>query len=319
MNKERWGILATAISAAGFGTLGIFAKFAYAGGANAVTVLAIRFLTAAVLFWLWLWYRGINPRVPGREMAFLLILGGIGYGSFSALYFLSVRLIPVSMVAMLLYAYPAIVFVLSVVLGDERASTRQLQALVLSFVGLVLVLGPSFQGLNLLGVGAILTAALIYSVYIVVNGRLLQGIPSMVAAAYISTAAALVFSLTGLFTQGLSFGFTWIGWFASLSVAIFSTFIAISTFFLGISLIGPSRASIVSTLEPVVTVGLSALLFAERLSGQQLIGGVIILGSILWLQSGKAVRKGHIENDLNSSESIPKFTSRPEHTKKIFG
>ncbi|KKM12514.1 hypothetical protein SY88_02995 [Clostridiales bacterium PH28_bin88] len=306
MNKERWGILATAVSAAGFGTLGIFAKFAYDDGANAVTVLAIRFLTAAVLFWLLLWYKGINPRVSKRAMVFLLILGGIGYGSFSALYFLSVRLIPVSMVAMLLYAYPAIVFVLSVVLGDERASTRQLQALVLSFIGLVLVLGPSFQGLNLLGVGAILTAALIYSVYIVVNGRLLKGIPSMVAAAYISTSAALVFWGAGLFTQSISFGFTWVAWLASLLVAFFSTFVAISTFFFGISLIGPSRASIVSILEPVVTVGLSGLLFAEKLSGPQLIGGVFILGSIMWLQSGKGVGKGHIENDLNSSESMPK-------------
>lgn len=80
------GHMATAISAAGFGTLGIFAKFAYADGGNTVTVLAIRFLVAAVLFWLWLWLKGIDPRVSRRELIFLLGLGGIGYGSFSAVY-----------------------------------------------------------------------------------------------------------------------------------------------------------------------------------------------------------------------------------------
>jgi drug/metabolite transporter (DMT)-like permease len=47
--------------------------------------------------------------------------------------------------------------------------------------------------------------------------------------------------------------------------------------------VGPTVASILSTVEPVVTVGLAFLAFGEVLSPGQLLGGALVLGSVLLL------------------------------------
>ena len=75
------------------------------------------------------------------------------------------------------------------------------------------------------------------------------------------------------------------GWWAVGGTAVFATVLAVLTFFAGIERLGPSRASIISTLEPVGTAALSALLFGDRLGGGQLLGGLFVLGGIIWLQA----------------------------------
>jgi drug/metabolite transporter (DMT)-like permease len=50
--------------------------------------------------------------------------------------------------------------------------------------------------------------------------------------------------------------------------------------------VGPSRASIVSTVEPLVTVGLAFVVFGERLRPAQLLGGALVLASVVLLRRG---------------------------------
>ena len=61
------------------------------------------------------------------------------------------------------------------------------------------------------------------------------------------------------------------------AIALVSTVIAIVAFFAGLKRVGPATASIVSTLEPVVTVTLAWLLFAESLSAIQGAGGALVI------------------------------------------
>jgi drug/metabolite transporter (DMT)-like permease len=55
-------------------------------------------------------------------------------------------------------------------------------------------------------------------------------------------------------------------------------------FFAGLSRIGPSRAAIVSTLEPAVTVALAAVILQENITLEQLAGGALILAAVIVLQ-----------------------------------
>ena len=64
------------------------------------------------------------------------------------------------------------------------------------------------------------------------------------------------------------------GWLACLGAV--STVGAIALFFAGLRRVGPSTASILSTLEPVVTVALAFVVFGESL-GLQLLGGAFVL------------------------------------------
>jgi drug/metabolite transporter (DMT)-like permease len=60
---------------------------------------------------------------------------------------------------------------------------------------------------------------------------------------------------------------------------------AVSLFFAGLKRVGPTTASILSTVEPVVTVILAFLVFGELLGPLQLLGGAFVIAAVLVLGS----------------------------------
>ena len=79
-----------------------------------------------------------------------------------------------------------------------------------------------------------------------------------------------------------------LGWLAC--IAVVSTVAAISLFFAGLRRVGPTTASILSTVEPLVTVLLAFLVFGETLTGVQLLGGALVLGAVLALRAVKTTQ-----------------------------
>ena len=71
------------------------------------------------------------------------------------------------------------------------------------------------------------------------------------------------------------------GWLACLAVV--STVAAIGLFFAGLRRVGPTTASILATVEPLVTVLLAFLVFGETLGPAQLAGGALVLAAVLVL------------------------------------
>jgi drug/metabolite transporter (DMT)-like permease len=75
------------------------------------------------------------------------------------------------------------------------------------------------------------------------------------------------------------------GWAAVIAIGLACTVLPILAFFAGLKRVGPSRASILSTLEPVVTVALAWMALDEALSFAQLAGGALVLASAARLSS----------------------------------
>lgn len=292
MNAQTVGVLMIIFSACGFATLAIFIKIAYAAGANTVTVLAYRFAIASLLFWAIIRLCGLDFRVTGKQAVQLCLLGGIGYGLMSTLFALTVLYLPASLAGIILYTYPALVSILSYLVGDEVLSWRKVGALIICFTGLVLVLGVSLTGLNITGAAFGLGSALVYSCYIVAGNRLLKGIDPLVSTVYVCTAAAVVFMIGGTLSGTLMWKLSLQGWLAIFGIAVFATCIGILGFFAGMYRIGATNASIISTFEPVITVLLSALLLGERITVMQGLGGLLILAGVLVLQLTGGSRAG---------------------------
>jgi drug/metabolite transporter (DMT)-like permease len=98
----------------------------------------------------------------------------------------------------------------------------------------------------------------------------------------VCTGAAVTLTLAGLVGGGLSpGGVTATGWAWLACLAVVSTVGAISLFFAGLRRVGPSAASILSTIEPVVTVALAFVVFGESLGTAQLVGGVLVLSAVV--------------------------------------
>ena len=284
------GALLCLASAAAFGAMAIFGKLAFEAGASAGTLLATRFVLAATVLWAVLLVRGGASSLRAlarRDVALALGLGACGYAVQAGCYFLALERIDASLLALLLYTFPAIVTVAAVLLGRERLERRRVTALLLVSAGLTLVLAGAGTGaLEGLGVALALSAAVVYSTYILVSDGISRRVPALTLATLVCTgaAASLVAGtlVLGQLRPGAVSAAGW-GWLASL--AIVSTVGAIAMFFAGLKLVGPSAASILSTIEPVVTVTLAAIVFGERMSPVQLAGGALVLTAVLVLRA----------------------------------
>jgi len=280
-NRGAWFIVA---SATGFATLGILIKCAFAGGANISTILAGRFLIASLFLLLYLKLRRTSLVISPRSTVQLVLMGAVGYGGMSMLYANAIHYLPASLTGMLLYTYPALVTLLAVLVGDERFSFQKGAALLLCTGGLVLLLGASFDGAQLEGVLSVLGAAVIYSCYIVIGNRILKDLDPLVTSLYVCTSAGLAFLCYGVATGELILSIAPSGWLAILGIAILPTLFGVIGFFAGLRLIGATNASIISTLEPLITVLLSAVLIGERISALQGLGGAVLLTGAVVLQ-----------------------------------
>jgi drug/metabolite transporter (DMT)-like permease len=270
--------------------MGVLGKLAYGDGATVGTLLAVRFLLAALLFWALVLATGGAGEIRalrGRDVAVALGLGACGYATQAGGYFAALERIDASLVALLIYTFPAIVAVAAVVLGRERFDGRRLTGLGLASGGLVLVLASAGAGaLEPVGTALALGAAVVYSAYILVSEGVAGRMRPSVLSALVSSGAALSLTvgsaLLGQLRPGEVTGAGW-GWLACLAVV--STVAAVNLFFAGLRRVGPMRASILSTVEPVVTVLLAYLVFGEALGGVQLLGGALVLGAVLALNA----------------------------------
>ena len=277
-------MLLIALSASAFGAMAIFARFAYAAGADVYGLLAVRFLLAAIAMGFVMRARGISLP-PWRRVLALAAMGGIGYVSQSYCFFTALNYAQASLVALLLYLYPLFVTILAAVFLKEHLTTSTVIALVLCSVGAGLTVGGG-EGSSL-GIALGVAAAVIYSIYIVVGARVTAGVNAIATTTVICTAAALVYVTLGLLRAGAGvppqFPVSAGGWLALVAIALVSTVLAILTFFAGLQRLGASKASMLSTLEPVVTVVLAALLLGEHIGPTQAVGGGLILAGVLWL------------------------------------
>ena len=80
-------------------------------------------------------------------------------------------------------------------------------------------------------------------------------------------------------------------WGGIVGIGVVATFVAIQTFYAGAHRIGAARASLVSTVEPIWTIVLAGILFGERLTPIQLVGGALILIGVVLSQTGSMSRR----------------------------
>ena len=273
------GPLLCLLSAAGFGAMAIFGKLAYDAGAEIGDLLLLRFTFAAAALLAIAGATGALRGIPRRGIVAGLAMGAIGYATQSGLYFAALERMDASLLALILYAYPALVLIGAVALGRERASARRVAALLIALAGTALVLvGAASGSLDPLGTAMGFGAALAYTVYILTGDRIGAAVPPLGLAALVCAGAACTFALASALRGGPELAFAAEGWGWIGAIALVSTVGAIVLFFAGLERVGPSAASILSTLEPVVTVALAAAAFGESLGAVQLVGGALVLG-----------------------------------------
>lgn len=273
---DRTGVALTGLSAALFGSLAIYGKFASRMGIPLTELLAVRFGGAAVILWGLAVVRG-ERLWWGRRTAGLAVMGLLYFGQ-AATYFGSLRTVPAAVTSILLYVYPGIVMLYAVVFLGEPAGRTRLLALALAVSGVFAVVDPlgARGSIDAAGVLLGLATASIYATYILAGRTLLQDVPAVVATAGIATMAGVAFTVVAA-AAGQLRPLTGSGYALAGSMAVVATAFPATLFLAGLARVGATRAAIISTLEPAVTVVLAGILLGENLGPVRLIGGLVIL------------------------------------------
>jgi drug/metabolite transporter (DMT)-like permease len=272
------GLLCIVLSASGFGAMPIFARFAYADGVDLPTLLFLRFVLAGLLMTGVMFLRRLSwPR--GRNLWVLVAMGGLGYAGQAFCYFAALRYATASLTALLLYLYPALVMLISVALGRRRLTPVRLWAILATLLGSGLAVGGSLGG-SLAGIVLGVSAALVYSIYILVGERVTESEGAIPSGTVVMLAGAAVYALAVLATGGPTWPASLAGWVAVGNIALFSTVLAVIGFLAAMQRLGAADASTFSTLEPVITVLLAAMFLGEDIGSWQALGGVIVLTAV---------------------------------------
>ncbi len=129
--------------------------------------------------------------------------------------------------------------------------------------------------------------AIFFSIYIVGNKIILDGVEPIVSLAYMAAFSVVFFTLKSLWEGTLSFQYSSVDVVPAVLLAIIPTLIGIIALFKALEILGASKSAIISSFEPVVTLLLAYVLTGDRITLVQLVGGAFILSSVFIVQMGR--------------------------------
>lgn len=290
-NRTLSGIGVTVLAGVMFGVQGILGKFAFDEGANVPTLLTFRFIMATLVIWIILGFliakrKPVDLRQPLPRLVGFGFLGMLWITN-SLFYFLALELLPASTNSLLVFVYPALVVLWSILFFKEKLTLIKATALALALGGCFLTVDPLAAlavsaSFSFMGALLSLTSALSNSWYVILAGRIGPEVSGIVKAAYSLPITTSCFTLYLLATDSFSTGMSAWGWIICIIIGILTGF-SIYLFLIGINFIGASRTAIISTSEPATTIFLGAIILAEPLTPVKLAGSLCILGAILIL------------------------------------
>lgn len=295
------------LAAACFATLGPITRFAAEAGVEPLPLITWRAAIGAAFLALFVGFRAATggagrlrwSGVPGRARWFML--GGVVAGALVNFgVFLAFVRISIALTLLIFYLYPTLVAVASAARFGEPFDRFRSTALVASLVGLILVFAGAgdLGALDLLGVGLAFLAALAQMFYVLAARHGFAAIPSGQAASITLGGGALLYLVLAAAVGTLPAIGAPLADTSRLVIVGFAGTVGAGVptlaFLVGIRRLGPPRAAILATLEPVIAVILAAALLAEVPTGLQLLGGgLVIVGAALSQLSAPLVAVEH--------------------------
>ena len=257
--------------------VGVCTGLAQGAGADPLTVVTLRTLGTVALFLVWFRIAGVPLVLPPRERAIAIALG-IPLCINNYLLNLAIAEIPVPLVVLLFYLWPAITTAVSWITGRERFGWMRLAGLVVAFLGVALTLNADFTAAQMKGVWLALGGAVAWSVTFLLTTRFSQGRDTRPITFHMTAAAAAVFAVASFF-HGIRLPESAPGWAGILGVPFFYAFAMIGLF-TATQRLGPMRVGFYMNFEPIAAVILAALILGQRLEPVQLAGGALVVAAL---------------------------------------
>lgn len=271
-----------------FGTLGVVRR--YVPLSSAMLALC-RGALGSVFLLIFVLVRGGKLKLPERKATLWLVLTGAIMGLNWMLLFEAYSYTTVAAATMCYYMQPTIVILLSPLVFRERLSGRKLACAAAAIIGMLFVSGVLSGGIgqvrDIRGIAFGLGAAALYAAVIILNKKVV--VEDIYAKTVIQLAgAALVMIPYVLLTEGvpeLTLTATDIG--MVLLVGIVHTGITYALYFGSMQRLKAQTVAVMSYIDPVFALLLSAAVLHESLTPLGIVGAVLIIGSAIISETAK--------------------------------
>lgn len=294
MNRQIKGSLFVFLGACSFGILSTIVKISYDRGFTLGEITGSQALFGVFLLWILYFFQRIffqNRKKSGSDVLekkatawWQVALAGIFSGAVSILYYQCVKLLPASVAIILLMQYIWMTVLLEMFIYRKKPTRIQLLAIVFVLVGTVPAAGVFGDEVVLNAEGIIfgLLSAFAYAVFILVNGRVGNDLPTLKKSALMMTGSCVMIFI--LFPPVYLFnGVLWNTelLYLGLLLAVFGTFIPPWFFATGVPQAGVALSSILSAAELPVAVLVSHMVLYEPVESLRWTGVFLILASIV--------------------------------------
>lgn len=275
-----FGVIFALIAGVLFGLIGPTTKLAYNSDAAVALVIFMRYAIASII---------ILPLVPYqknllsnyRENLKLFIFISLGSIFLTIGLLTSVIFIDVSLTIIIFCLYPIYVLIYSILVDREKINLSIKLLFFITFIGIVLVIGPSFNAVNFIGISLAVIASIGSASMIILNQKIsLKGIPPIPINIFINFFNTIIFFIVLKVFFNLNFNSDFNTYILILIPSICYSFALLSQL-VAIPKIGQSYTALFLYLEPVVGVLGAVFLLNETLELYQFIGAVIVILSLI--------------------------------------
>lgn len=226
-------------------------------------------------------------RLPWNDVGKLFFLGIAGVAASNYFYYLAIQRTNVATAITVQYTAPVWVLLYMTARRIERFTLPKASSVVMAVAGIALVIGLFGQGrmqLDALGVAAALGAAFSFSLYNVGGHSLLARYDRWVVLIFTTGSASLFWIVVNPPTKVISAHYSPQAWIFLAGFSFLSVLLPFACYFAGLEYLEPTRAIIVSCLEPVFTILIAAFALKEVVHGLQWLGIVMVLAAIMVAQ-----------------------------------
>ena len=275
-----FGVIFALVAGILFGLIGPTTKIAYNSGASVALTIFLRYAVASIIILPFIPYQKNLLEIFTKNLKYFL---SISAGSILLTLWLltSVIFIEVSLTILIFCLYPIYVLLFSIIVDKEKISLTVKILFFVTFLGIVLVIGPSFKVINIVGILLAFLASLGSTSMIIVNQKMsIKGISPIPINIFINVFNTFFFFVILKIFFSLNFNFDINIYLLILIPSVCYSFALLSQL-IAIPKIGQSYTALFLYLEPVVGVLGAVFLLKENLETYQMIGASIVIISLL--------------------------------------
>lgn len=267
---------------------GSSAKFLFNQGVTTLQLVQMRVTLASCLLFVWLLFRyPAFLKISSRDILYFIVLGVAGMAAVQFAYLYTISKIQVAAAILLEYLSPILIALYMAIVERERPSQRTLLAIAGATAGCYLVVGAynlNLLSMNLHGIVSGLLSAVTFAFYSVYGERGMRRYHPWTVLFFAILFSAVFWNLARPPFEFIRRSYSLTEWSWIFYIVVFGTVVPFGLYLEGINLIRSTRASVTATLEPIAASGISYLFLGEVLEPLQLLGGVLVIASIVTLQ-----------------------------------